>query len=184
MSRPPTDAASDEALPVPFDWRVRPEDVPAGGLTIAREASESERAALAAAFDLQTCDAFTLAGRLRNLGSGAYRLSATLRADVVQTCVVSLAPVPSALKEPIEVEFRPDATADAAAGVVDLDAEADIEPVEGGRMDLGRIAVESLSAALDPYPRAAGAAFEWRPDPAAEARANPFAVLRKLKDGD
>ncbi len=36
---------------------------------------------------------------------------------------------------------------------------AEIEPIEHGRIDVGRIVYETLSAAIDPYPRKAGAEF-------------------------
>jgi hypothetical protein len=40
--------------------------------------------------------------------------------------------------------------------------------------------LEELSLALDPYPKAPGAAFEVPPEPPAPAD-NPFAVLEALK---
>jgi hypothetical protein len=49
---------------------------------------------------------------------------------------------------------------------------------------VGRIVYETVSAALDPYPRKSGAEFTWSDPREAEAaaRANPFALLKKLKD--
>ena len=60
---------------------------------------------------------------------------------------------------------------------------AEFEPIEHGRIDVGRIVYETLSAAVDPYPRKAGAEF------AADEVGGPlvgdygpFAALKKLKD--
>jgi hypothetical protein len=181
MARTPTDAADDAALPVPFAWQLKPEDVPAGGRDLRHEASRTERAALAAALGLEACERLELAGRVRNLGAGAYHLSARLTADVVQACVVTLAPVAATIDEPVEIEFRPPDAVAEQAGALDLETATDIEPIEQGRMNLGRIAVETLSAALDPYPRAPAASFTWRAGAGAGAPASPFQVLDKLK---
>ena len=59
----------------------------------------------------------------------------------------------------------------------------DIEPYEDGRIDVGAIVYEHLSAALDPYPRKEGVEFDWvDPKIAADPTAvSPFAALAKLK---
>jgi hypothetical protein len=66
----------------------------------------------------------------------------------------------------------------------ELDAEA-LGPQ--GRLEIGRLAFEVLSAAIDPYPRKDGAEFTWREEGEEEgshsAGAGPFAALEKLKSG-
>jgi len=61
---------------------------------------------------------------------------------------------------------------------------AEIEPIEHGLIDAGRIIFETLSASVDPYPRKPGAEFtaEELGDGAAATKTGPFAALKKLKD--
>ena len=68
------------------------------------------------------------------------------------------------------------------------DDEEEVEPVIGGAIDLGEAFAEELGLALEPYPRAAGAALD------ADALAphvsvgsehgasTPFAALRQLQE--
>ena len=80
------------------------------------------------------------------------------------------------IDEPIEVSFLPaDPKRPPSANIED-------EPDElvDGRIDLGAIASEFLTLALDPYPRKPGVAFEG---PALEAeKPSPFSRLRVLSD--
>ncbi len=70
-------------------------------------------------------------------------------------------------------------------GAVDLDDEPEPEPIVGGQLAVGRIVFECLAAALDPFPRAAGATLdrhEAAPQSAgAGAPSSPFAVLAKIR---
>ncbi len=62
-------------------------------------------------------------------------------------------------------------------------AAAEIEPIEHGLIDAGRIVFETLSAAVDPYPRKAGAEFHADAvATTASSEAGPFAALKELKD--
>ena len=44
----------------------------------------------------------------------------------------------------------------------------DVEPIEHGTIEVGRVVFETLSAALDPYPRKSGATLEWQDPESAE----------------
>ena len=57
----------------------------------------------------------------------------------------------------------------------------DPEPLIGGVVDLGALAIEFLILGLDPYPRKPGAVFEPPQDHKPEA--GPFAALAKLAKG-
>ena len=60
---------------------------------------------------------------------------------------------------------------------------AEIELLEHGLIDAGRIVYEQLAAGLNPYPRKPDAEFVPPADAQANdgAKINPFAVLAKLK---
>jgi uncharacterized metal-binding protein YceD (DUF177 family) len=111
------------------------------------------------------------------------RVTGVLKADVVQSCVVTLDPVDAHIEAPFERRFLPDETRDADEPDVFVDPEGE-DPAEplGREIDVGEILVEELSLNLDPYPRKVGVAFEGADDEGATpARANPFAALAKLK---
>jgi hypothetical protein len=100
--------------------------------------------------------------------------------------VVSLEPFEARLEEDFEIEFVP---ADGGDGPeLDIGAE-DAEPLpQGGELDVGEIAAQQLSLALDPFPRAPSAAWSDRieageeadPQPANEQARKAFATLSRL----
>ena len=73
-------------------------------------------------------------------------------AEVEQVCVVTLEPFRSQVSDEVERYFLP--------GASEADASADVDPFSDGVIELGEVVVESLSLALDPYPRKPGATFE------------------------
>ena len=184
----PTTIAVDDTAepPLPLIWEHETGQVPAGGLGIKRAATDVERAALAAALEILSCDALQVSYRLSRAPDDGYRLKGKLTADVVQACVVTLAPVHDTVTAEFAVEFRPeDEVRAAAGGAVDLEADTEIEPIKGTVMAAGRVVFEELAAALNPYPRRPGAEFAAPADPkqAAEiAKEHPFAALAKLKE--
>jgi hypothetical protein len=168
--------------------RVVPlERVGTGWLTETLIATPEERAALTRRFALVELGALEATVRLRRARAGRYvELDASLRAAVVQSCVVTLDPVPAEVVETFSVLLGPIGAADVAPGagevVVDLDQP---EPLDGDGIDIGELVAQQLSLALDPYPRSAGAAVEpGGAAPEAPAAADPapaespFAVLR------
>jgi uncharacterized metal-binding protein YceD (DUF177 family) len=112
-------------------------------------ANETERAALAKRFDLVSLEKLTAHVTLRRLPGGLVRLTASLSADLVQTDVVTLDPVPARVDDDFTLLFGSDAE-DAAA----LDPEAElIEPLSDGQIDIGEVVAQQLSLVMDPYPR-------------------------------
>ena len=63
---------------------------------------------LARALDLIACKSLDADYTIKPIGAARYRLSGTLRAEVEQTCVVTLEPVSSEIKEPFDFEFWPE----------------------------------------------------------------------------
>jgi hypothetical protein len=151
-------------------------------------ATEGEMQAIARMLDLVALDRLTLAYRFNQIDGGRLRMTGTLRAKATQSCVVSLDPVETALDLPVEVEFWPAALVDefkrgaedcGSHGVPDWP-----ESVVDGKIDLGQVIYETLATALDPYPKKAGASFEWSQDPAERPeteKSGPFAALAALK---
>jgi uncharacterized metal-binding protein YceD (DUF177 family) len=168
-----------------LDWAHTVSDIPASGLKVRRAATDSERGALAADLDIVACSRLEVGYEIRSLSSGRYLLTGYLEADVVQSCVVTLEPVGEELKESFEAEFQPpDELATARSHDLDPFETKEIEPLSDGHIAVGRVVYEQIAAALDPYPRAAGATFSWtEPESSAQrgAAQGPFDVLKQLR---
>jgi hypothetical protein len=159
---------------VEFSRPVRVEPLPRDGLEWKIEANEAERAALAKLNGLPGIARLSASFRIDKWRRGV-RVEGDLSALVTQTCVVSLEPFDTEIDEPIEVKFLP-------AGAKASESEED-EPDElvDGSIDLGVVASEFLTLALDPYPRKPGVAFE---PPGAGERESSFERLRSIADSD
>jgi uncharacterized metal-binding protein YceD (DUF177 family) len=168
----------------PLPWSYRTTEVPEGGLRERREASAQERSAVAAELGLLSLDSLVADVAIRALGKGSYRLKGTLTAQLTQACVITLEPVAQRVEDSFDVDFWPPGTLpQSSEDEVEALASAEIEPIEHGRIDAGRIVFETLSAGIDPYPRAPGAAFSEAAAPTSDQGAeSPFGALKKLKD--
>ncbi|HTH96200.1 MAG TPA: DUF177 domain-containing protein [Stellaceae bacterium] len=186
-------AAPEFSRPVPV---ARIESAPKD---FAIEASEAECAALAIRFGLETLDRLEARVRLKRIGREDIRLEAVLSADVVQNCVVTLAPLPGTVEESFSLIFRPGID-DAAADQLALENPDDeiVEPLDGDSIDIGEAVAQQLSVALDPFPRAKGVELpgdamtealpdgivlegEEEMDKQGSDGDHPFAVLKDLK---
>lgn len=161
-----------------------------GGLSGRFEASPKERAALAGELGLLELNELSCDYEISPAGAGRFHVRGEWRAQVIQTCVITLEPVGASLGESFSAEFRP-ARECAQWGVcgdtVTIDALAETpEPIENGIIDLGRLITELLSVKLDPYPRKPGAQFVWSEEGAAGSLAadGPFSALKRLKRAD
>ena len=146
------------------------------------EASHAERAALAEVLDLQAIDRLVAKLTLRRLSSGLIEVKGALESEVVQTCGVTLEPVPAKVAETFRLTFG-DAQPEPDLSEIDIDFEDSDppEPILDGKIDLGALVAEQLSLGLDPYPRKEGAALpqEFAPNEAEIAAENELAGKRK-----
>jgi uncharacterized metal-binding protein YceD (DUF177 family) len=169
-----------EALPL--DWTIAACDIPERGLKGTRTATDAERAGVANALDLLSCEALEVTYAI-TARDGGYRLEGGIDAAVIQACVITLEPVAGRIAESFSVDFRREEATTAGDGSdIEILSGSDVEPLVSDRIELGRIVYEALSAGLDPYPRKPGAEFDWSDPKQAETGSNPFAVLKKLKD--
>ncbi len=150
-------------------------------------ANPEERAALAKRFDLVGIDRLEAVFLLKRAGNGVIHVSGELEAEVTQSCVVTLAPVPAKLAETFSADFADEDRRRTEEADLDFEAADPPEPIRNGHIDLGELAAEQLALALEPYPRAPGAAVpaEFSPDEDAEAEPerpiNPFSILKKIQ---
>lgn len=168
-----------------FARPIRIDTLGEGARSIAIEADEGERAALALRFGLIAIDALSAQATLRRDGDIVHA-EGRVTAAVTQACVASGAPVHATVDEPFALRFAPEG--EDPGEEIELAIE-DVDTIDyaGGAVDLGEAVAETMALCLDPFPRAAEAdavlkeAGVLSEDEAAEA-ASPFAVLKgKLK---
>ncbi|MCR0980436.1 YceD family protein [Roseomonas populi] len=158
-----------------FSRTLRPAALAQGGRAEHLEATPEERAALAARMGLLSLASLSADLDLVPGPGSTARARGMLRAAVVQACVVTLEPVPQTIEEPLDWRILP--PGEEPSDELD-DGPDEIESEPDGTVDLGEALAQSLSLALDPYPRAPDAEL---PDGARDAAASPFAALRGLK---
>lgn len=168
----------------PLGWSHDVAEVAQQGIAAEIAADAAACGRVAAALELLTCNGLVARYRIRPIAGGGFRLAGNLVADVVQQCIITLEPVPAHLETPFDVEYWPPGAGsdgDTSEEISALGA-AEIEVLDDGRIDVGRIVFEQLAAALDPYPRKQGAELgEVAAGGGEDSRDNPFAVLKQLK---
>lgn len=170
-------------MTAPLDWSHAIADMPASSRTYSRDASPQELAAIAAGLELIACSQLQAGYTIRTLGGGRYKLTGHCKSEVTQACVITLEPLVDRVAFDLDVEFAPDPSLrlpDAAADEIEVSSLPDIEPIENGSLDVGRVVFEALAASLNPYPKKPDAAFSFDDPRATDPRSHPFAVLAQL----
>jgi len=144
--------------------------LPHKGLTVKLGTTEKERAALATEHGLEAVHSFDAEFLLTPWKKRGIRLRGTIHAEIVQSCVVTLEPIPAKVAEDVDTIFVPEDSRLAKieldeSGELLLDADgADIpETFVGDKIDIGAVAEEFFELALDPYPRKPGVPEDAEP---------------------
>jgi len=125
------------------------------GLDVLVEANAAECAALAERLRLPAVLSLTCRFHLQHPVGDVVMAHGHLVAEVVQTCVVSLEDFSAIVEERFALRWVPEGEESA-----DVDPESPDEiAYEDGTLDLGEAAAQQFGLALDPYPRAPGAAL-------------------------
>ena len=169
----------------PFVHAVDLARLPEGETEIALAPKAAEREALADWAGVDAVDALAGTVRLKKLGAGHFHYDARFTADVTQSCVVTLEPVHSHIERAFKRLYQVESMRNAPIGkrAIELSATVDDdepEILDSSKFDIAGPVLEELSLAIDPYPRAPGAAFQ-PPKEKDAARESPFAVLKGLK---
>lgn len=149
--------------------------------------TDADRAAIAADLGLIELPHLRFKGEIRPQGRADFTLEARLEAEVVQACVVTLAPVPATIAEDIRRRFIAD-WQEPEGEEMEMPEDDTTEPL-GDVIDAGLVLTESLALALPLYPRADGAEFtgqvvaEPGTEPLTDEKLKPFAGLADLLKG-
>ncbi|GAA6156823.1 DUF177 domain-containing protein [Pyruvatibacter sp. HU-CL02332] len=179
------DAGSDETHVPEYSYVVDVASLPATGIERPIRPSDAEMAAVAERLGLQAIERFDIRIAVRPWRGSGARMTASFEADVVQTCVVTLEPVPATVRDEFEVKFLPAKMIDDPKPGQEIDVSPDEDAPEplggetGTSFDAGDVTVQYLSLALDPYPRKADAAIPEEATTPEEP--SPFAALAALK---
>jgi uncharacterized metal-binding protein YceD (DUF177 family) len=149
---------------------------------IAIEADAAERAALAVRFGLVAIG--WLAAEAELVRNGAdVTATGRIEASVTQACVVTGAPVDARLDEAFSILFQPLPASGPDEEIELGESELDVTFYEGGAIDLGEAAAETVALALDPYPRSPDAETALKvAGVQSEEEAGPFGALAALRD--
>lgn len=172
-----------------FSRPIQIAELAAGAVTLEVEAGPEELRALAGRLSLRLLKRLAATAEFERLGDGdRVRARVNFVADVIQSCVVTLDPVPAHIEESFGLVFAPEAEIPAERGEVEVDLEGEEppEPLCEGRFDLGEAVAEHLALALDPYPRKSGASvgedFGGSERERDDEDENPFAMLKELTE--
>ncbi|MEN3349914.1 MAG: hypothetical protein V7632_3549 [Bradyrhizobium sp.] len=189
MSSGTTGRGDTARAPSRDPWRVlvNVAQIPETGLHREIDADEATRKAMAELGELRDIVSAHAAFDIMPKRDGSYHVTGRVQARVGQTCVVTLDPIENDVDEEIDVTFAPPEHIPEMADVVDEAEDSDgetpdpPEPIEGGFIDIGRLATDALFLGVDPYPRRPDAVFEQTveaPDP----EDHPFAALKALQE--
>lgn len=168
-----------------FTHPVKLSEIGAGTLARTLRAEAPERKALARRFGLIGLGRLVAIVELcRVAADGGIEVRGGLGADVVQTCVVTLEPVPSTVTGEFALRFVPrprDEGGEAAnAREIEITPEnADTEFIDGDTIDIGEIVAQQMALSLPPYPRREDVEFgdDGGGVAAPSTAPGPFAVL-------
>ncbi len=169
----------------PFSYPFDLSSLSERGGEVSFEIPAAAREAIAVLFEIDGIDAVSAVLRLARESTNEYVVEGSFRANVLQTCIVTLEPVRSSLSGEFTRRYRtvPQSRLRKIASDLEMVAGDDeIETLKGSSLDLAVPVLEELSLAIDPYPRAPGAEFIGGGDDEPQEE-NPFAVLQKLKGG-
>ena len=177
---PDGDGAAPSAV---LHWMHDVRHVGEQDVEIAREATPSELAAVAAALGVLSCDGLTVRYTLRPSGKSRYLLTGSVDVTVTQSCVITAEPVTTQSRQEFCVELWPrDQVPTIDAGTLDALDDDGPEPFDNSTIAIGRLVFEYVACMIDPYPRKPDTVFSWVDEVAeASGSGNPFAKLKGLR---
>jgi len=139
-----------------FSRRERLDTIGERDRTVQIAADATERAGVAKRFGLVSIERLEATLAIRREAGGVLA-HGRVSGDVVQACSVTDEPLTVTIDEPVKLRFVNEIAGE--ADEVELSEDMmDTMPIEGGAIDLGEAAAETLALALEPFPRGPNAA--------------------------
>lgn len=170
--------------------------LPSKGLTIKLEPDDDTRAKLATQCDVLSISEFFAQLNVKSWHKDGVRVSGPLSATLIQSCILTLEPVPESISTQIDAVFVPSSSKlakpkiNAETQELIIEAEGDDVPelFELPSLDVGAVAAEFFALELNPYPKApdadetAASVMVQDDETSDDAKENPFASLAKIRD--
>lgn len=157
----PRNLRDDSVSPVSFPVNVA--RLPQKGMPVRIDADATQREALAKTHGLEAVASFVANLLVISWKRNGVRVSGTVKAEITQTCVVTLEPLEATIDEEVEGLFLPEDSklgrqGFESGGEIVLDVEGDDAPetFSGDYIDVGALSEEYFGLAIDPYPRKQG----------------------------
>jgi uncharacterized metal-binding protein YceD (DUF177 family) len=141
------------------------------------EATAEEREKLCRRFDLLSLERLTAAVDLSRQSGEVIRLEASFEAEFVQSCVLTLEPVPDAISDRFSLVFGPPEGEPQEIALGRDDAA--FEPLAGDAIDIGEAVAQELSLALPVSPHLLDASNDIGLGELSSK--SPFASLARLR---
>lgn len=187
-----------------IEWSVptRAEDITSAVKTVEVSPDEAEAEALARRLELLSLREFRAKLQLNRTSPHIIHVKGSLEAKVSQSCVLTLEPVDSEVKDEFEAWYSDESEAisfkkaqreaQSKKELLELpmlEEEEDPEPVINGQIDLGDLVSQYLSLAIPPYPTKEGLSYSVQVEEPKEAgknnmKLNPFAALKDWRPKD
>lgn len=173
-----------------FSFPVKVGHISANAVAIHVEANEAERKALADTWNILGVELLEADLQVARWKKDGVKVKGSIKAKVVQACVVTLDPVEALIEEDVESIFVPEgsrlariAANDTGEMVLDPDGPDIPDVFTGDTIDIGEMVSEQVALAIDPYPRKPDATFGERIESTDkdDKRPNPFAALKDWK---
>lgn len=171
-----------------LSFNVNVSQLPRKGRHVRVEPGPAELSRLPVEHGLVSVDSFCADLLVAPWKRDGVRVTGTVHADIVQSCVVSLESLPGRVSQSIDTVFVPEKSrigrvTEDAGGELILDPEGDDVPetFTGVSIDVGALAEEFFELALDLYPRKPGAAIETTESHGQDTAPSPFQKLAQLK---
>ena len=123
---------------------------------------------------------------------GDIDLSGHIQAALEQNCSITLEPIREDVDTSFNIRFSDRISEDTPLGQIEEELrDRSFEPMPTGPVDIGEIAAQYLSMAINPFPRTSGATLDasalegvaiLSEEDDREAR-SPFSLLKKITDG-
>ncbi|MEO1206422.1 MAG: YceD family protein [Pseudomonadota bacterium] len=182
------DTTDGDGPVAPLKWLIPAAKAATEGFASQKTATKLECEALAEVLPVDELQHLTVDFQLAPIPGSRkdLRLEGNLEARVDQTCSVTLEPMSTSINEPFSARMTwklPDAklasSEDAELSILDIE---DVELIEDEHVPLGRIVYETLTAAIDPFPRKTQESGTWASGWGMDgAKDSPFASLGALK---
>ncbi|MET3612879.1 uncharacterized metal-binding protein YceD (DUF177 family) [Rhizobium aquaticum] len=174
----------------PFSYRVKVGHISANPVTVKLSADARELEGLAELWRVEAVKRLDSELQIARWKKDGVRIRGHVNAEIVQSCVVTLEPVETAISEDIDRIYVPEGSRlarlvldERGEMVLDPEGEDIPEQFSGDTIDAGDAVCEAVALAIDPYPRKPGVDFADHVESteADDRKPSPFAVLKDWK---